>query len=95
MALGTRSAEGGRNHHGPPVSPDVRHMLRDISARNIEHSINTLAGFGTRHTLSSQTDPNRGIGAATNWVFDQFQLYAAASDGRRRRDAPRCDRSRR
>src|SRR5262249_19052392 len=38
--------------------------------------------FGTRSTLSSQTDPNRGIGAATNWVYDQFQQDAAASDGR-------------
>ena len=71
MALGTRSAEGGGDQ-GPPVSPDVRHMLSDISSTNIEHSINTLASFGTRHTLSSQTDPNRGIGAATNWIFDQF-----------------------
>ena len=47
MALGTRSAEGGGDHHGPPVSKDVRHMLRDISARNIEHSITTLASFGS------------------------------------------------
>jgi hypothetical protein len=82
MALGTRSAEGGGDNHGPPVSKDVRHMLRDISARNIEQSITTLAAFGTRHTLSSQTDPNRGIGAATNWVFDQFSHYAADSNGR-------------
>jgi hypothetical protein len=81
MALGTRSAEGG-DDQGPPVSPDVRHMLSDISATNIENSINTLASFGTRHTLSSQTDPNRGIGAATNWIYDQFQQYAADSDGR-------------
>ena len=81
MALGTRSAEGG-DDNGPPVSAQVRHMLSDISSTNIENSINTLAGFGTRHTLSSQTDPNRGIGAATNWVYDQFQQYAAASNGR-------------
>jgi Peptidase family M28 len=81
MALGTRSAEGGGDQ-GPPVSPDVRHMLSDISSTNIEHSINTLASFGTRHTLSSQTDPNRGIGAATNWIFDQFSQYAADSSGR-------------
>ena len=81
MALGTRSAEGGGDQ-GPPVSPDVRHMLSDISSTNIEHSINTLASFGTRHTLSSQTDPNRGIGAATNWIFDQFSQYAADSNGR-------------
>jgi len=82
MALGTRTAQGGAKHHGPPVSNDVRHMLRDVDAGNIEHSIRTLAAFGTRHTLSSQTDPNRGIGAATNWVFDQFQQYAADSNGR-------------
>jgi hypothetical protein len=57
-------------------------MLHDISAQRIQQSIDTLVSFGTRHTLSSQTDPNRGIGAATNWVFDQFQQAAAASEGR-------------
>ena len=41
-----------------------------------------LAGFGTRHTLSSQTDPVRGIGAARDWIFDTLQGYAAASGGR-------------
>jgi hypothetical protein len=41
--------------------------------RRVERDIATLAGFGTRHTLSSQTDPNRGIGAARDWIFDQLQ----------------------
>ena len=41
-----------------------------------------LVSFGTRHTASSQTDPNRGIGAATNWVFSQMQAIAATSSGR-------------
>ncbi|KAK7548754.1 putative zinc metalloprotease [Phyllosticta citricarpa] len=27
-----------------------------------------LASYGTRHTCSSQTDPNRGIGAARDWI---------------------------
>jgi len=80
LTVGTRSAAGGGAR--APVSNEVRHMVRDVSSRNIEHTIRTLAAFGTRHTLSSQTDPNRGIGAATNWVFDQFQQYAAASNGR-------------
>jgi hypothetical protein len=66
--------------HAPP--PQLRSMLRDVSARKIEASIRTLAGFGTRHTLSSQDDPNRGIGAARDWIFDQFQQSAANSDGR-------------
>src|SRR5262249_16826304 len=41
-----------------------------------------LVSFGTRHTASSQTDPVRGIGAATNWVFDTMQGFAAASGGK-------------
>ena len=34
--------------------------------------------FGTRHTLSSQTDPKRGIGAALNWAEAEFNRYSAA-----------------
>jgi hypothetical protein len=79
LTLGTNAAQGGDRDH---VSKDVRHMLDDVKARNIEQSIDTLVGFGTRHTLSSQTDPNRGIGAATQWVYDQLQATAAASGGR-------------
>jgi Zn-dependent M28 family amino/carboxypeptidase len=41
-----------------------------------------LAGFGTRHTASSQTDPNRGIGAAVNYVTGLMQEFAATSGGR-------------
>jgi hypothetical protein len=57
-------------------------MLNDVSSSNIEQTITKLVSFGTRHTLSSQTDPNRGIGAATQWVYDQLQQDAAASGGR-------------
>ncbi|QYE33873.1 M20/M25/M40 family metallo-hydrolase [Polymorphobacter sp. PAMC 29334] len=31
-------------------------------------TITTLVGFGTRHTLSTTTDPVRGIGAARRWA---------------------------
>jgi Peptidase family M28 len=63
-------------------SPEVRAVLGEIRARRIERSIRRLAGFGTRHTLSSQTDPVRGIGAARDWIFRQLQRSAAASQGR-------------
>jgi hypothetical protein len=79
LTLGTNAAQGGDRDH---VSKDVRNMLNDVKARNIQQTIDTLVGFGTRHTLSSQTDPNRGIGAATQWVYDQLQATAAASGGR-------------
>jgi hypothetical protein len=81
LATTTRPARGG-DPSGPPVSPEVRQLLQEISSSNVEHAIRTLANFGTRHTLSSQTDPNQGIGAARDWIFNQFQQYAGTSGGR-------------
>jgi hypothetical protein len=61
---------------------DLRAMLRQVDPDRIHATILRLTQFGTRHTASSQTDPVRGIGAATNWVFQQMQASAAASSGR-------------
>jgi hypothetical protein len=57
-------------------------MLREVDHRRIEATVRRLAAFGTRHTLSSQDDPVRGIGAARDWIADQLQGYAATSGGR-------------
>ena len=38
----------------------------------LKASVAALVGFGTRHTLSSTTDPKRGIGAARTWAAQQF-----------------------
>jgi peptidase M28-like protein len=64
----------------PPA--DVRAMLRSVSARRLESYDRTLVGFGTRHTLSAQDDPQRGIGAARDWIRGQFEQAAANSGGR-------------
>ncbi|HEY2577810.1 MAG TPA: M28 family metallopeptidase [Streptosporangiaceae bacterium] len=60
---------------------DLLRLLRDIDPNRIQATIEKLASFGTRHTLSSQTDPSRGIGAATTWVTQQMQAIAATSNG--------------
>jgi hypothetical protein len=72
---------GAGNEH-QAVAPGIRAMLREINPRNIERTINKLVSFGTRNTLSSQTDPTRGIGAARDWLFDEFKKVAATSGGR-------------
>ena len=36
-------------------------------------TVEKLVSFGTRHTLSSATDPKRGIGAARLWTAGRFQ----------------------
>jgi len=65
-------------------APDdgLRALLRDVDPDRIKATILRLVQFGTRHTASSQTDPVRGIGAATAWVYSQMQAIAATSSGR-------------
>jgi len=62
--------------------PGLRGLLREIDPDRIKATILRLVQFGTRHTASSQTDPVRGIGAATAWVTGQMQAIAATSSGR-------------
>ena len=62
--------------------PGLRALLAQVDPDRIKATILRLVQFGTRHTASSQTDPVRGIGAATAWVLSQFQAIAATSSGR-------------
>ncbi len=59
----------------PPVDAEIQKMLKEISAKNIEASIRKLASFGTRNTLSEQDNPTRGIGAARDWIFSEFERF--------------------
>ena len=67
--------------HRREPDEDLVALLQEIDPNRIEATIQTLVGFGTRHTASSQTDPARGIGAATAWVTQQMQAIAATSNG--------------
>ena len=57
--------------------PEVSRMIKEVSARNIESYIRKLVSFGTRNTLSEQDSPTRGIGAARDWIFSEFQRFNA------------------
>jgi hypothetical protein len=57
-------------------------MIAEIDARNVERTIRKLVSFGTRNTLSVQDNPARGIGAARDWLYSEFQQVAATSGGR-------------
>ncbi|TPG13087.1 M20/M25/M40 family metallo-hydrolase [Sphingomonas oligophenolica] len=48
----------------PPPAPSPERLKTTVSA---------LVGFGTRHTLSTTTDPKRGIGAARTWAAGEFE----------------------
>lgn len=57
-----------------PQRPDimVEKMIKEVSANRIEANIRKLVSFGTRNTLSAQDDPKRGIGAARDWIYEEF-----------------------
>ncbi len=61
----------------PKPDPEIQKMIREVSAKNIEASIRKLVSFGTRNTLSEQDNPTRGIGAARDWIFAEFQKINA------------------
>jgi hypothetical protein len=47
----------------------------------LKANVEKLVSFGTRHTLSSPTDPKRGIGAARAWAAAQFETLGKACSG--------------
>jgi hypothetical protein len=57
-------------------------MVKEVSADSLRSYIHSLVAFGTRHTLSTQANPKKGIGAARNWVLNKFNQFATASGGR-------------
>lgn len=57
------------------------HPADNVSAERLEKDVEKLVSFGTRHTLSSQTDPKRGIGAAVDWGLSEFKRIGAKCGG--------------
>ncbi|HKC02572.1 MAG TPA: M20/M25/M40 family metallo-hydrolase, partial [Sphingomicrobium sp.] len=66
----------------PPPSPDakLRAIVAPVSAERMKATVEKLVSFGTRHTLSSRTDPKRGIGAALDWTQGQFRDLGLATE---------------
>jgi hypothetical protein len=81
LLTGTASASASPALARQEPDPDLRALLRQVDPDRIQATIEQLIQFGTRHTASSQTDPKRGIGAATAWVTQQMQAIAATSNG--------------
>src|SRR6266536_245279 len=78
----TGSAPQARKQPTQPRNPQIARIISEIDGRNIERTIRKLVSFGARNTLSEQNDPNRGIGAARDWLYGEFEKIAAASGGR-------------
>ena len=63
------------------TDPRIYEIIQSVSADRIEQDITTLAGFGTRHTLSDTVSQSRGIGAARRWIRAEFEKISDQCGG--------------
>ena len=66
----------------PDTDPVIREAVAAVSMDSVRVYIDELVGFHTRHTLSSQTSPESGLGAAMD--------YLALRCGHWAESAPEC-----
>ena len=62
--------------------PQIADLVAQVSPDSLRAHVEGLVRFGTRHTLSTTSDPKKGIGAARQWILGKFQQYAKQSGGR-------------
>ncbi|MGP1272294.1 MAG: M20/M25/M40 family metallo-hydrolase [Phycisphaerales bacterium] len=62
-----------------PPEAAVRPVIEGVDPDRLLGDVRTLAGFGTRHTLSETESDVRGIGAARRWLAAEFRRIADAA----------------
>jgi hypothetical protein len=99
IACTAADAQRSRRAAAAPAAPPatLTQLADEVSERQLRVYVERLVSFGTRHTLSSQDHPTRGIGAALNWTEEEFRRIsrhaellttARPSDDRQRRRIP-------
>ncbi len=63
------------------TDPRLYDIIDAVSAQRIGADVATLAGFGTRHTLSDTVSETRGIGAARRWIRKEFEKISEDCNG--------------
>ncbi|HEX3472588.1 MAG TPA: M20/M25/M40 family metallo-hydrolase, partial [Silvibacterium sp.] len=67
-----------------PTDPAIAAVLNQISPTQIRHTIEALAGFRNRSTLSSMEKdlpPGQGVSAAADWITERLQSYSSDCGG--------------
>ena len=57
----------------PDADPRIEKLVAAVSEQRLRELDTKLVSFGTRNTLSDQTSPTRGIGAARNWILEEMR----------------------
>ena len=71
VTVATLSSGGSLRAQGvrPDADPRIAQLVAAVSQSRLQATATTLAGFGTRSTLSDTVSATRGIGAAIATTF--------------------------
>jgi hypothetical protein len=58
----------------------IRKVISEVSETRIAEILKKIESIGTRNTMSDPNQPDRGVGAAWKWIFDQFKRYSPRLD---------------
>lgn len=56
----------------PAIDPEIAFLVEAVSRQNLTGYVQTLESFGTRNTFSDTELNDFGIGAARQWIFNEF-----------------------
>ncbi len=62
-------------------NPAIQKLVKNVSAKQLKKYNLKLVSFGTRNTNSAQNHPTRGIGAARDWIYNEFKRISANCGG--------------
>jgi hypothetical protein len=97
VASGSSRTANAQPAAASDLDPRIVKLVQAVSEERLAAILRKLESFGTRSTLSSQDKPDRGIGAARQWILDEmksfspklqvsFDVYQVAKQGRITRD---------
>jgi hypothetical protein len=85
LTLACAAADAQRSRRGSAPAPTppapLTQIADQVSEQRLRADVERLVSFGTRHTLSSQDHPTRGIGAALNWTEAEFRRISRECGG--------------
>ena len=76
LAANGIAQEPSKEFRPADLHPRIQKIVGSVSEERLESALRKLESFQTRNTFSETASPMRGIGAARQWIFDQFRSFS-------------------
>ncbi len=73
VLAGTAPAALAQTDQTDQFDPRIAKLVEQVSQDRMIQTLTTLNTFGTRNTMSTTDAPDRGVGAARQWILDEMK----------------------